>query len=143
MLGGIDQFTEEERSCALELVDQALAHPRQPDYLFLVAEEAGELAGYICYGPTPMTQATYDLYWIASAPGKRTRGVGTMLLKAMEADLAKRGARLIRVETSSQEGYGKTHLFYEKHRYAEGARLRDFYKPGDDLITLIKRLPSA
>ncbi len=140
MLGRIEQFTPEERACALELVDVSLERPQQPDYLFLIAHEGGQVVGYICYGPTPMTQGTFDLYWIASDPRARTKGVGTRLLHAMERDLEARGARLIRVETSSQEGYGKTHAFYEKHHYAEAARLPDFYKPGDDLVTLTKRL---
>jgi len=35
----------------------------------------GKLGGYICYGPTPMTDGTYDLYWIASDP--RVRGQGS------------------------------------------------------------------
>jgi len=141
MLGRIEQFTPSEVAVALELVDLAVANPAHPDYLFLLAEEAGAVVGYICYGPTPMTEGTFDLYWIASDPHARTKGVGTRLLHAMEADLQKRCARLIRVETSSQEHYGKTHAFYAKNHYREEARLAGFYKPGDDLITLTKRLP--
>jgi ribosomal protein S18 acetylase RimI-like enzyme len=139
MLGRIENFTPEEAACALELVDVALEKPDQPDYLFLLAEEDGELLGYICYGPTAMTEGTFDLYWIASDPHARKKGAGTKLLLAMEADLKKRGARLVRVETSSKEDYGGTHAFYEKHKYVEESRLRDFYRPGDDLITLTKR----
>jgi ribosomal protein S18 acetylase RimI-like enzyme len=140
MLGRIEQFTPEERSVALELVDAALDEPQQRDYEFLLSEEAGKLVGYLCFGPTPMTEGTFDLYWIASDPHARTKGVGTQLLKEMEAELTRRKARLIRVETSSLEGYGKTLGFYLKHAYSETARIPDFYKPGDDLITLTKRL---
>jgi ribosomal protein S18 acetylase RimI-like enzyme len=140
MLAAIEQFTSDEQAVALELVDLALASEQPGDYRILIAEEAGALLGYVCFGPTPMTQGTWDLYWIASDPERRAHGVGTQLLQAMEADLARQGARLVRVETSSQEHYGKTLAFYEKHRYLETARIPDFYKPGDDLITLTKRL---
>ncbi len=140
MLAGIEQFTSSEQAVALELVDIALNQPQQTDYCFLMAEEQGRLVGYICYGPTPMTEGTFDLYWVASAADARTAGVGTTLVQGMEKELTKRGGRLIRVETSSQEHYGKTLAFYEKHRYLETARIPDFYKPGDDLITLTKRL---
>lgn len=140
MLGRISQFTPSEVACALELVDLALERPSQADYLFRVAAEGEQLLGYICYGPTPMTEGTFDLYWVASDPEARTRGVGSQLVAAMEADLRERAGRLIRVETSAQEAYGATRGFYAKHAYVEAARIRDFYKPGDDLVMLTKRL---
>ena len=34
-------------------------------YYMLVYREAGELLGYACYGPHPLTEGTFDLYWIA------------------------------------------------------------------------------
>jgi ribosomal protein S18 acetylase RimI-like enzyme len=106
----------------------------------LVAERAGQLLGYVCYGPTPMTQGTYDLYWIASDPAARGQRVGATLVEAMEADLRKQGGRLVRVETASQESYSGTHRFYAAIQYTEEARFCDFYSPGDDLIILKKKL---
>src|SRR5258706_1138490 len=56
-------FTSEEVRCALELIDGALASPgRDGDYRVLVVEDGGRVAGYVCYGPTPMTESTWDLY---------------------------------------------------------------------------------
>jgi ribosomal protein S18 acetylase RimI-like enzyme len=106
----------------------------------LVAAKGDKVVGYICYGPTPMTVGTFDLYWIASAPEVRGQGVGGALVASMEGDLRKRGARLIRVETSAMEAYGPTRGFYEAMKYREEARFRDFYKVGEDLIILSKRL---
>jgi len=140
MLERISEFSASEVSCALELVDLALTQPAQRDYLFCVAVEGETLCGYVCYGPTPMTDGTFDLYWIASDVGARSKGVGSRLVAAMEADLRTRGARIIRVETSAQEAYGPTRAFYERNRYLETARIPDFYKPGDDLVILTKRL---
>jgi ribosomal protein S18 acetylase RimI-like enzyme len=96
--------------------------------------------GYVCFGPTPMTDGTFDLYWIATDPSVRGKGVGTSLVTAMETELRGRGARMVRVETSATDAYGATRDFYTRARYAEEARLRDFYKPGDDLVILAKRL---
>jgi ribosomal protein S18 acetylase RimI-like enzyme len=124
---------------AIELVDLAL-QPNNRDYTILVADRDGTLVGYICYGPTPMTEGTYDLYWIASDPTVRGQGVGASLISGMEADLRRRKARLIRVETSATEAYGPTRGFYASMKYTEEARIRDFYKVGDDLIMLSKRL---
>lgn len=87
-----------------------------------------------------MTEGTWDLYWIASDPSVRGQGVGAALVSAMEGELRRKGARLIRVETSAMEAYGPTRGFYAAMKYGEEARFRDFYKPGEDLIILSKRL---
>lgn len=125
--------------CALELVDLAI-RSSNTDYQSLVAVKDGRLVGYVLYGPTPMTEGTFDLYWIASDPDVRGQGVGSALVSAMEADLRRRQGRLVRVETSAMEAYGPTRGFYAAMRYREEARFRDFYKPGEDLIILSKRL---
>ena len=139
LLGRIDTFSPPEVSCALELIDLALTSNKH-DYQVLVACKGGKVVGYICYGPTPMTVGTFDLYWIASAPEVRGQGVGSALVAAMEGDLRKRGARLVRVETSAMEAYGPTRGFYEAMKYREEARFRDFYRMGEDLIILSKRM---
>ena len=58
----------------------------------------------------------------------------------MEGDLRRKKDRLIRVETSAMEAYGPTRGFYQAMRYVEEARFRDFYKVGEDLIILSKKL---
>jgi ribosomal protein S18 acetylase RimI-like enzyme len=140
LLHRIEQFSPGEVDCALELIDAAISNPNHPDYQVLVADRAGELVGYICYGPTPMTEGTFDLYWIASDPKVRGQGVGATLVSAMEGDLRRRNGRQIRIETSATEAYGPTRGFYEALHYVEEARFRDFYKVGDDLIILKKKL---
>ncbi len=137
----VETFSPQEVEVAIELVDLAL-QPNNPDYQILVADKDGQggIVGYVCYGPTPMTEGTYDLYWIASDPTVRGQGVGAALVSGMEGDLRRRGARLIRVETSATEAYGPTRGFYASMKYMEEARIRDFYKVGDDLIMLTKRL---
>ena len=41
-----------------------------------------------------------------------TQGIGASLIAGMEADLRRRSARAIRVETSATEAYGPTRGFY-------------------------------
>jgi ribosomal protein S18 acetylase RimI-like enzyme len=125
--------------CALELIDLALT-PTNKDYQVLVAVREDRVEGYVCYGPTPMTDGTFDLYWIASSPEVRGQGVGAALVSAMEGDIRRRKGRLIRVETSAMEAYGPTRGFYAAMQYREESRFRDFYKVGEDLIILAKRL---
>ena len=58
----------------------------------------------------------------------------------MEDQLVALGARLIRVETSRLDGYGAARAFYERMSYPVCAVLPDFYRPGDDLVVMLKRL---
>jgi ribosomal protein S18 acetylase RimI-like enzyme len=118
----------------------AAAESGNREYAGLVAELHGRVVGVLAYGETPMTVGTYDLYWIASDPDLRRRGIGAALLQAMEADLRRRGARLVRIETSGTPAYDATRAFYERFQFGETARLPDFYRPGDDLVIFTRRL---
>jgi GNAT superfamily N-acetyltransferase len=128
-------FRDEEVAVALELFDEGGS-----DYRFVGAFAAGELLGYACYGPTPGTDCTHDLYWIAVHPRAQGAGAGTRLLDEVERRLRNVGARLLVVETSGRDEYQATRGFYAAREYAVSARVRDFYAPGDDRIIFTKRL---
>jgi len=132
-------FSEAEVDCALELLNILLDEPQQKDYRAAVAEEDGEVAGYILYGPVPLTEGNFDVYWIATAPAVQGRGLGRRLLAFAENDARSRGARMICLETSSQGSYERTRHFYECSGYLQESRIRDFYRPGDDRLTYVKR----
>jgi len=133
-------FFDEEVAVALELLDIALTRPGQTDYIFLCADVDGRFAGYACYGPVPMTDRTYDLYWIAVDPGLHGRGVGRTILAAMEGDLRSRGARKVFIETGGREAYLPTRRFYEATGYRVAAILEEFYRRGDDKVVFVKDL---
>ena len=132
-------FTDEEVSVALELVDSALES--EQDYAVRVADLPDfPTAGYICFGRTPMTESTYDLYWVVTHAGARGHGVAGALIRAMEEELRQTGGRAVRVETSQKESHGAARRLYDRLGYPEAARFGDFYRPGDDLIVYYKRL---
>lgn len=136
-----ENLTQEEKDCALELLDIYLNNLGQRDYSFLAAvDSSGAVAGYVCYGKTPLTDAVYDLYWIVVAPSQRGKGVGRRLLGHTEGVLKEEGARMIVAETSGTPPYEATNLFYLNNGYREEARINGFYKPGDDLIVYVKRV---
>ena len=135
MLGETNVFTDDEITVALELIDIALDNPSQKDYrVFTGVEENETVAGYYCIGPTPMTQGTYDLYWIAVSPAIQNKGFGKRLLEHAEEQIVNDKGRLVIAETSSQPKYERTRTFYLNNRYAEVARIKDYYRPGDDLV---------
>jgi ribosomal protein S18 acetylase RimI-like enzyme len=128
-------FTPDEVKVAEELIDIYLQQPDQRDYFIVVVEnEQGRVAGYMTYGPTPLTEGTWDLYWIAVSPADQGKGYGQQLVRWLEEEVRKRKGRLIIIETSSQPKYEPTRKFYEKLGYAEVARIPDFYRPGDDRV---------
>ncbi len=139
-------FHAEEVDVALSLFDLTHggngrgAEDAMIDYEFVGAFDADRLVGYACYGATPATEGTYDLYWLAVDPASQGRGVGQALVRDVETKLAGRGGRLLVVETSSRPDYDGTRKFYARSGYVEAARVRDFYAPADDRILLTTRL---
>jgi GNAT superfamily N-acetyltransferase len=116
----------------------------EADYCFIGAFGAGdELVGYACYGPTPSTDRTYDLYWIAVDPAAQGTGTGTLLIGEVERRAAARQARLLIIETSSRPEYAATRAFYQARAYDEAARVGSFYAPGDDRVIYTKRVQAA
>lgn len=133
-------FRDDEIAVALELFDE----PDAMGYRFVVAELEGNVAGYACFGATPMTQGTWDLYWIAVDPALHGRGVGTELMHAVEHAIRAEGGRLVMIETASKPSYDATRRFYDRHpRCRAVGRVPDFYAPGDDKVLYAIELGGA
>jgi ribosomal protein S18 acetylase RimI-like enzyme len=130
-------FRENETDVALEVFDATVAG--SPDYTAVVADLDGRLAGWICWGPTPCTVGTVDLYWMAVDPALQGLGIGSALLIEMEQRIAD-WARLVVVETSGRADYQPTRAFYQARGYRIGAIIPEFYAPGDDQVVYVKRL---
>lgn len=131
-------FREAEVRTAVELLDEAL--DGDDDYRFLGAFDGDELVGYACYGPTPDTLGTFDLYWIAVDRTRQGEGIGTQLVTAVETTLSAIGGRLVVVETSSRDEYEPTRGFYEARGYRRTATIAGYYAPADDLVIYVKDL---
>lgn len=138
-------FNPEEVDVACELMDIWLNKPGQKDYIIHVAENAVDkrVAGYVCFGPTPATKSTYDLYWIAVEPTLQGQGIGWHLLRFAEDTIHRRGGRLVIIETSSTPRYAPTRAFYLRNGYTVEAGIKDFYAQGDDRLIFTRRLPQT
>jgi ribosomal protein S18 acetylase RimI-like enzyme len=134
-------FTPEEVAVARELIDIYLDQPGQRDYCLVVAENTdSRVVGYMSYGPTPLADGAYDLYWMAVAREEQGRGVGRELVAWLERTIKEADGRMILIETSSQPKYEKTRRFYTSLNYREVSRIPDFYRRGDDRVTYVKYL---
>ena len=132
-------FREDEIPVALEVFDEAVGGHPANTYNVLGAELDGGLVGWICWGPTPCTLGTYDLYWMAVDPEAQGTGIGTALLLEMERRLV-RVARLIVVETAGRPDYAATRGFYRARGYSPVSVIPDFYAPGDDQVVFVKKV---
>jgi ribosomal protein S18 acetylase RimI-like enzyme len=137
---GTGVFRPAEVEIALEVFDGASTQPGADYHALGSYDDAGRLLGFACYGHTPGTDATWDLYWIAVDPGTHRHGIGRALMAGCEQAIAAAGGRLVVVETSSRPDYGPTRAFYEALAYDAAARIPDYYEPYDDLIVYTKRL---
>ncbi len=136
-------FNVKEVQVALDIIDETLHRPEKEDYqVFCAVNGSDSLAGYVCFGPIPMTEASYDLYWIVVGKRFLRKGLGGKLLGFMEGTVKREGARRIYVETSSTPPYEPARCFYKKHDYQAVCTLRDFYREGDHRIIFMKDVGS-
>jgi D-alanine-D-alanine ligase len=134
-------FTPDEVACVNELWVEYLRDGSANDgYAFLAARQGEQVLGFACFGHRPLTESTYDLYWIAVDQRLHQQGIGSAILHQVESDIRQRGGRLLIVETSGDEEYVPTRRFYERQGYQIEANICDFYKPGVSLVIYSKRL---
>ena len=131
-------FYRQERAVALELLETRLKRGPKSGYSFVFAERHSALLGYAAWGPAPLTERSFDLYWIIVAPAAQGRGLGRALLELVERAVAARGGGNLYIETSSRQAYARTRRFYKDAGYRRIARLRDFYAPGDHKLMFCK-----
>jgi predicted N-acetyltransferase YhbS len=140
ILRNTPEFKAPDLEVAEEVIDSYLHDVRGSGYHVLVAESDSAVTGYICYGPNPLTDGTWDLYWQAVAREKRGQGIGGALMKAAEAEIRQAQGRLAIIETSSTPDYENTVCFHLGQGYEIICRIPDFYAPGDDKLILLKQL---
>jgi ribosomal protein S18 acetylase RimI-like enzyme len=139
---GSGVFNRDELRVVREMLD-AYFHPGpDDDYEFVVYRNGtpDSVAGFACFGPTPLTDRVWDLYWICVDRAQQCAGIGSRLLKRVEDDLRTRLARAIYLETSDSAAYQPARGFYEHHGYARVAHFDDFYAPGEGKVVYRKVL---
>ena len=133
-------FHDYEIKVAVELVEETILKGSEEGYRFIFADYNNKPIGYCSYGLIPCTKSSYDLYWIAVHNEYRNKGIGKKLLSKTEKIIFDAGGTAVYAETSSQDLYEPTRRFYTLNNYNEEARLKNYYKQGDDKIVYTKRL---
>lgn len=133
-------FRPDEIEIAAEVLREAARDGDKSDYKVLVAGLEDRTVGWSCHGRVPLTEATFDLYWIAVAPSVQGRGLGRTLLNEVERIVQSSEGRWLLAETSSTAAYEPTRSFYNRCGYRVLSEIADFYRAGDGKVTFGKRL---
>ena len=134
------RFTRQEVGWAMELVDLVIGGKRGEYEAHVVEDAAKSVQGYVLFGPTPMAEGVFDLYWIAVDPRQQGHGLGQMLLRFVENEVRRQSGRMLLIETSSKRSYAPTIRFYQRAGYHEISRIKDFYRIEDDKVVFCKKL---
>ena len=121
-----------------EMTAPYLRDPACPDIWLAGHVSGAQVVAYLA--PERMADAVWNLLLIAVHPGLQGQGHGSAMLSHIEALLARRGQRMLIVETSGLPDFAGARAFYAARGYGEEGRIRDFYQPGEDKVIFAKRV---
>ncbi len=132
-------FQQEEIGEFRAMMSAYFAGETEGDF-WVVSEDDGKVTGAGYCGLEAFADRVFNLYFMAVEPSLQGAGQGSAILNHVEEKLRDERARVLIIETSGLGSFELTRKFYRKHTYAEEARIREYYGPGDDKIVFWKRL---
>ncbi|PWT92387.1 MAG: hypothetical protein C5B54_03600 [Acidobacteria bacterium] len=139
IITSIANFNGADKAIALELIDDVIAKEQKSDYIIYVCEdETNIVQAYVCFGKTPLTESTFDFYWCVVDQDFQRHGLGFRLFQFVETEVQRLGGKLLMCETSSLDSYDRVLKLYEKLGYQFVARIKNFYREGDDKFIYMK-----
>lgn len=100
----------------------------------------GVPCGVVYCVPERLTDGTWNMLLLAVHPARQGQGIGADLVRRIEREVKSAGARIVLVETSGLPEFEGTRAFYRRCGYEPEARIRDFYRAGDDKVVFRKVL---
>jgi ribosomal protein S18 acetylase RimI-like enzyme len=137
---GTGLFTPADVKALDEVLTDFHKDPAAYGHRCSIFEKDGTIIGFTYFAPAPMTDRTWDLWWIVVSKQIQARGVGGKLLAHAEETARAEKGRLMEVPTSSLPSYELTRRFYRKNGYEVAAVLKDHYSDGHDMVIFSKRL---
>jgi ribosomal protein S18 acetylase RimI-like enzyme len=133
-------FRDKEIDILEELIDETLSG-KETTYRVLSEYDGGDLTAFIIFGRTPLTDFSWDIYWLVVAQGHQGKGLGRMILDKAERIMTGTARdAVIRVETSTREEYSPARRFYAAMGFRESGVIEDFYSHGDGLAIYAKNI---
>jgi ribosomal protein S18 acetylase RimI-like enzyme len=126
---------------AMDQLDSFLFDKEQKEFAVSVAEDGQkDLAGFICYRATPGTEGTFDISWLVVSPHWQQSGIEKVMLDHAEQQIIRLKGRMILVEISSATPHQSLVAFYQGNGFASLGKVKDFYRKGEDLLFLSKKI---
>ena len=134
-------FYDFEVEVALELAQENLTKGEEKSgYIFIITEHDDRVIAFACYGKNTCTFHSYDLYWMVVHQDQKGKGIGKIMLKMVDEDVARLGGKNIWIETSSRQLYEPTRAFYEKTACEKVAELPDYYGENDSKVVYLRKV---
>ncbi|MCG2711812.1 MAG: GNAT family N-acetyltransferase [Candidatus Omnitrophica bacterium] len=135
-----EAFTEGELDTLKEVLED-LRHNNKTSYNLLEEEIDDKLVGFALFGRTPLTEFTWDIYWLIVDKSFQGRGIGKSLLIRTEEFIREKMPRAaIKLETSTRKKYSAARGLYKRVKFQEAGKLPNFYCEGDDMIIFYKEI---
>ncbi len=99
-----------------------------------------EPVGWVYFSPSYKADGVWDLWWIGVDPSFHSQGFGLKLVEFVESTIRGAGGRILIIETSSTSPFNNVRDFYRNRGYSNCGTIPDYYGPGDDKVTFVKRL---
>ena len=122
-----------------EMISDYFNNAASQDIWFSYFDENKPVAIGYCV-PEKLTDGTYNLLAIGVSQDSQRKGIAMEMMKYIEQLLKYKDARILIVETSSDDAQIGARKFYKKIGYAQEAVIRDFWKEGEDKIVFLKKL---
>ncbi|MFA6636898.1 MAG: N-acetyltransferase [Candidatus Omnitrophota bacterium] len=133
-------FRDKEIDVLEELIDEMLSG-KETTYRVLSSDSGGELTAFVIFGRTPLTDLSWDIYWLVVPPEHQGKGLGRKILSDAERIMTEENSEaVIRVETSTREEYAPARRFYAARGFREVGVIEDFYSRGDGLAIYAKNV---
>ena len=131
------QFDADGLAFVQETLEQHLKDPGPA--IWLTADD-GEPVGVAYCAPEAVARGTWNLLMLWVRDDRRGRGFGKQLVARLEAELHRRCARLLIVETSGLPDFAEARMFYASSGFSHEATIKNFFAEGDDKLTFTKAL---
>ncbi|MFN6051908.1 MAG: GNAT family N-acetyltransferase, partial [Planctomycetia bacterium] len=88
-------FKDHEVVALEEVFDDYHAENHQYDHKAFILEDAGLNLGFVYFAPAPMTEGSWQLWWIVVRADLQGKGLGGRLLKFAEDFCKEKGGRVM------------------------------------------------
>lgn len=131
-------FNPAEKEIVKEILDDYERNPEK-NYYLLGEEQDNVVLGFVIFGRTPLTESSWDIYWLMVDKYIQGKGIGRKLLKRVDEFISrKQNGAVLRVETSTRKEFAHARNLYLRQEFKEVGRIPNFYGKDDDLIVYYK-----